>query len=196
MASRSFFRRQSFMSPCGVLMIVSTALIIFCLVLRNEIQAVFSSSHTTSRPYFRTSDLDPSSSPSPPSQSITTVFGQDPSLADTSTLGDEVWSRKFQTSKGGFLWVRHNETLREGWGISMFHALHCLKMIRTELQHTWSMMEPQPASPHSQGAVHETHKEHRDMDHMKHCLSYIAEVRHNEKPAEHRNLFVSTNTNY
>lgn len=98
-----------------------------------------------------------------------------------SAAGDEAWSSKLETRQGGFLWVRYNETLKEGWGVSMFHALHCLKMIRVELQHNWLVMDLEQSSSHSRHEVHKAATSHEgrtgDIPHMKHCLAYIAEVR-------------------
>ena len=174
MAPRSSSQTQSLLSPCRILVAVSVALLIFCLVLRNEIQTAFSSYRLTSQLHICTPELPTPFSSSASSATISTVFGQDPSLDDTSSLGDEAWSRKLQTPQGGFLWVRYNETLKEGWGISMFHALHCLNMIRAEMVHSWSLME---STPRSQGPVHEYGESIGDMKHMEHCLAYIAEVR-------------------
>ncbi|KAJ5165642.1 uncharacterized protein N7500_007472 [Penicillium coprophilum] len=85
-------------------------------------------------------------------------------LEDLSTAGDASWQQLTTTNDGGFLWVRHNETYRTGWGISMFHSLHCLGLLR-EIVKT--------KSDHSNSDSH--HASHADAAHAGHCLSYIAQ---------------------
>ncbi|KAB5518247.1 hypothetical protein GE09DRAFT_929729, partial [Coniochaeta sp. 2T2.1] len=61
------------------------------------------------------------------------VFERHPDLEDLSHNGDQTWS-ELTTPLGGMLWVKHNDTYSYPWGISMFHGLHCLQMIRTAVQ--------------------------------------------------------------
>ena len=83
--------------------------------------------------------------------------------------------------KGGFLWVEYNETANEAWGISMFHALHCLKMLRLVIRSRDMMKsvvgETDGADPGIGGEAKGTLK-HPDMDPMQigHCVGYIAQV--------------------
>lgn len=179
MATRSSFYSYTIYSPCRICGVVSVALVVFCLVLRNEITAAISSAHLVNRMHLCGPEIESALS-TPLLIPITKVFGRDPSLVDMSAAGDEAWSSKLQTRQGGFLWVRNNDTVKEGWGVSMFHALHCLKMIRAELRHNWMVMDPEQPFSHSQHEVHKaaTSPEGQtgDIPHMKHCLAYIAEV--------------------
>lgn len=74
---------------------------------------------------------------------------------------------------GGFFYERGKTGSLEAYGISMFHQLHCLAMIRVALQE------------------HDVHKrvdisnfqearsgqqDHIDMTHVTHCLDYIRQV--------------------
>jgi hypothetical protein len=85
-------------------------------------------------------------------------------LEDFSPNGDAAWQRMTTTNDGGFLWVRHNETYRTGWGISMFHSLHCLALLREIVK---------IKSHNSNSDIH--HSSHADEAHAGHCLSYIAQ---------------------
>ena len=60
----------------------------------------------------------------------TTLFEPHPILENLSSSGDEAWAQNLLTPKGGFLLVQLNSTANQAWGISMFHALHCLQTLR------------------------------------------------------------------
>ena len=104
-----------------------------------------------------------------------------------SRVGDLAWSSKLQTPEGGFLWVRYNETVKEGWGVSMLHALHCLKMLRAEVRSGWEKEEAGKSrgdgmlrssgevEMRDEGKMHDGKP--GDKVHLQHCLAYIAEVR-------------------
>ena len=129
-----------------------------------------------------------SSSSSSLRQTTTKTFGVDPSLLSMSRIGDLAWSSKLQTPEGGFLWVRYNETVKEGWGVSMLHALHCLKMLRAEVRNGWEKEEagksrvggmPRSSGEAEMGDEGKMHDgKQGDKVHLKHCLAYIAEVRY------------------
>jgi hypothetical protein len=86
-------------------------------------------------------------------------------------VGDAAWSTISSTKQGGFLWVRHNETYKTGHGVSMFHALHCLSMIRDVVKGSTS-----GAMAHSHGSKRGIHAElSEDEMHVGHCLSYAAQ---------------------
>jgi hypothetical protein len=65
-------------------------------------------------------------------------------------------------------------------GVSMFHQLHCIEMLRANLQR--SSVGPQG---HPQSGVHGKEDSHKhalhdddeDDDHLIHCLDYLAQVR-------------------
>lgn len=111
--------------------------------------------------------------------SITTLFSERPILEDLSPSADDAWEQMAITRKGGFLWVEFNETANAAWGISMFHALHCLKMLRIVIRNSEMMKSvASPASNHD-GSNDKGTLEHPDMDpvHIGHCVGYIAQVR-------------------
>ena len=76
--------------------------------------------------------------------------------------------------------MRYNESLVEGWGVSMFHSLHCLSMLRHELKHYWSvnkgMAHGHQSRPRLETVAYEENHQ-SEVSHLKHCLAYIAEVR-------------------
>ncbi|TGO30051.1 hypothetical protein BPAE_0008g00430 [Botrytis paeoniae] len=99
------------------------------------------------------------------------AFRMRPELEDMTELGDAMWATISSTKKGGFLWVRHNETYNTGHGVSMFHALHCLSMIRDAVKGSKS-----GAVAHSHGSKRGMHIETSEEEmHVGHCLSYVAQ---------------------
>ena len=84
----------------------------------------------------------------------TILFELHPILENLSSSANEAWAENILTPKGGFLWVQLNQTLYRAWGISMFHASHCLQTLRTTIQRG----------------------EANDPGHIGHCIGYIAQV--------------------
>lgn len=81
----------------------------------------------------------------------------------------------FNTPQGGFLWVKHNETMNLAWGVSMFHAIHCLTLLREQVQMDQNLKNATMG--------HNPHNDHQlpghsafDSTHVGHCFSYIAQV--------------------
>lgn len=116
------------------------------------------------------------------------IFDRIPALETLSHDGDKHWG-DLVTKQGGFLWVQHNETYGYPWGISMFHGLHCLAMIRSALQDASGNATGMPYHEHNQqtsrrndghDGEHKTHESHaahaKNMEHVMHCFSYIAQV--------------------
>lgn len=102
----------------------------------------------------------------------TKTFARNPNFEDMSHDNDAAWAEAVMPKKLGFIYVKHNESLLLERGISMFHAMHCLSLLREMLQ------EP-PADP-SQSRHHGLKGEaskHLRQEHVPHCLSYIAQVR-------------------
>ncbi|KAI0855149.1 hypothetical protein F4860DRAFT_497283 [Xylaria cubensis] len=99
------------------------------------------------------------------------AFRARPELEDMTEAGDATWSTISSTKQGGFLWVRYNETYKTGHGVSMFHALHCLSMIRDAIK----VSEGRPgAHSHCSKRGIRAAKSEEEM-HVGHCLSYIAQ---------------------
>lgn len=97
-------------------------------------------------------------------------------LEDLSPKSDASWSSSLNTPQGGFLWIKYNETSNMAWGVSMFHAIHCLTLIRNMVQ---IQARNSTAGVHH-GNHNPTHqsKGHKALDshHVGHCFSYIAQV--------------------
>ena len=99
-----------------------------------------------------------------------------------SPAGDAAWAEAALTPGGGFLRVRSNELTVYGWGISMFHALHCLQMIRTIVRDSPMMQEESGGAKHENGMAHDHNSGHdsghdvMDPEHVAHCIGYIAQV--------------------
>ncbi|KAE8380418.1 hypothetical protein BDV26DRAFT_290345 [Aspergillus bertholletiae] len=100
-------------------------------------------------------------------------FTRRPSIEDLSHEGDNAWNTELFTPHGGFLIVRRNETTKEKWGVSMFHGLHCLQIIRSMLQQARENGMSSMAGGH--GDHHQQHSDHLDETHVEHCFSYIAQ---------------------
>ncbi|KAI4260313.1 MAG: hypothetical protein L6R42_004113, partial [Xanthoria sp. 1 TBL-2021] len=99
---------------------------------------------------------------------ITTVFQDRPILENLSPSANEEWERALLTPKGGFLWVQYNVTAERPYGISMFHGLHCLKMLREVIQSSHSATK---GSEHT--GEHKAHSQ--SLNHIGHCIGYIAQ---------------------
>lgn len=97
------------------------------------------------------------------------------SLEDLSGQSDTAWSSMLNTPQGGFLWVKYNETNNMPWGVSMFHSIHCLSLLRRML-----MMQLNNTTILETAQTNHTHQsEHShafDEGHVGHCFSYIAQV--------------------
>jgi hypothetical protein len=89
---------------------------------------------------------------------------------------DAAWQLSVMPEKQGFIFVKHNETFSIEREISMFHALHCLSLVRDVLQ--FQLLGPSSSShshPHNHGARDDATEFLFDK-HLPHCLSYIAQV--------------------
>lgn len=74
---------------------------------------------------------------------------------------DKSWE---QLTEGGFLHVQDADGEVQGYGVSMFHQMHCLNMIR-------NMLLDVPMSH-----AHEASDWTEDKMHWLHCLDYLAQV--------------------
>lgn len=99
-------------------------------------------------------------------QAITIKFDEIPALEDWSHEGDQAWNRLLRPGKGGFLLIQKNATDAVPWGISMYHGLHCLKMIR-------DMMAKAKTTKISNN-IHD-HSGFEE-EHLGHCFAYLAQV--------------------
>ncbi|TGO32567.1 hypothetical protein BHYA_0306g00100 [Botrytis hyacinthi] len=97
-------------------------------------------------------------------------------LEDLGIEGDQAWD-KLTTRKGGFIWLQYNETFDIPWGISMFHGLHCLQMLRGEFQSQMGLSNGEHHHHKREIATKsDGHGDGADIVHIGHCLAYIAEM--------------------
>ncbi|KAJ6783185.1 hypothetical protein PWT90_07876 [Aphanocladium album] len=111
-------------------------------------------------------------------QTATTVryFDEISALEDLSPSGDSAWTSMVNTPKGGFIWVKHNATVDMAWGVSMFHAIHCLQLLRGTIQmQTYNVTAK--AHDHGGGGAPKQNEGHEafDMGHVGHCFGYLAQ---------------------
>ncbi|CAL8574732.1 hypothetical protein XPA_000685 [Xanthoria parietina] len=108
-----------------------------------------------------------------PRRIITTVFQDRPILENLSPSANEEWKRALLTPKGGFLWVQYNITAEQPYGISMFHGLHCLKMLREVIQSSHHPATNKGNEHHPRTAQYTEHGQ--SLNHIGHCIGYIAQ---------------------
>lgn len=94
---------------------------------------------------------------------------------------DELWNGALNTPLGGFLLVAHNETFYRGWGVSMFHSIHCLSMLRTSFQSYFGLATgPGGHGDHTHGSQGRRRAAGLagidERQHVEHCMGYIAKV--------------------
>lgn len=105
-------------------------------------------------------------------------FLERPDIESLDSTVDGAWSQAMNTPLGGFLLVRHNETYSQGWGVSMFHSIHCLGILRSTMQNYFGLAPENgghAAHAHGQRDGATLHVDERK--HVEHCLGYIGRVR-------------------
>lgn len=86
---------------------------------------------------------------------------------------DSSWN-SLLTPNGGFLINKDEEGKSETIGISMFHQLHCLQIIRVQIENLIAFN----GTSESTGIQPEFHHDHvSSWRHWRHCLEYIRQVR-------------------
>ena len=101
-------------------------------------------------------------------QSLTPLLGakSDGSPHDTHRS----WESLLLPENGGILKVRTDNNTITDYGISMFHQLHCLTVLRGLIFPETSQHHGASTSPSHSG------DEHEDAVHWAHCFDYIAQV--------------------
>jgi hypothetical protein len=89
------------------------------------------------------------------------TYAQSPELSNMSHDSDQDFLNATSPILGeGMAWLSYNDTSRRNWGVSMFHALHCLGYIRTRVQDSCGNASTDVIPGHTG-----------------HCFDYIAQVR-------------------
>ena len=162
----------------GIVVSLTVVLLLLLIFQHQLLQALSSLGSKIQYPNLRFKCRDASDDRAP---HMETTFQKIPALSSLSPLADQAWHQAALTRKGGFIWVEYNETANEAWGISMFHALHCLKMLRTVVQASPAVKERlTDTSPEDKGSsLHDKDHTHPPMNmvHIQHCIGYIAQVR-------------------
>lgn len=106
--------------------------------------------------------------PNPPpvyhEMNFTEISNASSFISPEEAIKDKSW-QELLTPGGGFLRVHEPNGKVNEYGVSMFHQLHCLTMVR-------EMLLGQPMS-----REHETSDWSEDSMHWLHCLDYLAQVR-------------------
>jgi hypothetical protein len=119
-------------------------------------------------------------------------FAQRPEFFDLTPAGDGNWTALLPPN-GGFVSERTGEGGFEMAGITMFHQLHCLQMIREAFQDLMEgkkVLESEMDDEDEMGAgdvgkehgvkrkrsIGKRHGPHLDQDHWVHCLDYLMQV--------------------
>ena len=95
---------------------------------------------------------------------------------------DRLWSDDLLTPNGGYFTVDHETNNTDKLGISMFHQLHCLSMIRDEMQRLHEVIGDGVTAGsalrrHSHVGVDVGSPGHDDLEHTMHCFDYLRQVR-------------------
>jgi hypothetical protein len=89
------------------------------------------------------------------------TYTQSPELSNMSHDFDQDFLRATSPMHGeGMAWLSFNDTSRRNWGVAMFHALHCLRFLRTKLQSSGGNVSTDVIPGHTG-----------------HCFDYIVQVR-------------------
>lgn len=99
--------------------------------------------------------------------SVDIEFKQDLTFQSLSSEYDQKWE-DLVTPNGGFFFANNATGGLEAYGISMFHQLHCLSMVRRALQQNDDSANStqQPRGP----------KYQLNMKHVLHCMDFIRQV--------------------
>lgn len=119
-----------------------------------------------------------------PSKNVTMIFSEHDDYQNLSHTYDHLWD-DLLTPNGGFLMVTEADQSETAYGISMFHQLHCLQMIRGAIQNLQRRADKNLPEDRAEDSDHaqppHTHTglapSHQDPDHWEHCLDYLRQVR-------------------
>ena len=137
------------------------SLSLFYTILHPQIRSKFSAVVSTARFY--------AGNPGSPNLISFSDYDEFQSIGSEA---DEVWD-SILTPNGGYLYETDNNGHQKSSGISRFHQLHCLQMIRTKFR-ALSFPNESYGDPGTRQAF--AHQHHVDDDHVLHCLDYVRQV--------------------
>ncbi|KAE8556935.1 hypothetical protein TMatcc_004353 [Talaromyces marneffei ATCC 18224] len=108
------------------------------------------------------------------------VFHKLEALEDMSAAGDEKWDNLFPGDSYLFLNPENASFPQEPWGVSMFHGLHCLQVLRSKIQEfEGRVLGSEPLEKQGQRGHHHAESDDSGISdaHYLHCFSYLAQVR-------------------
>lgn len=84
---------------------------------------------------------------------------------ETSASSSSLLQDAQVTRNGGFLMIKSDDAAPVGYGISVFHQIHCIEMLRASLFPVDGLHEHD-----------HTGSRHEEREHLGHCLDYLAQV--------------------
>lgn len=111
-------------------------------------------------------------------------FSEHDDYRNMSHQFDSLWT-DLLTSNGGFIYKTEKDNRKHKYGISMFHQLHCLAILRGAFQMFHETMDPHQVDlretpAHRRGEEMQRnpnpHESHYDQDHWTHCFDYLRQV--------------------
>lgn len=81
------------------------------------------------------------------------------------------WATRRLHPNGGYIKLQYNSTFKINFGISMFHSIHCLEMLREKIVGS--------EATHVHGAASsdaEVEEKDKDPKHLEHCIDYVLQV--------------------
>jgi hypothetical protein len=123
----------------------------------------------------------------PPSRKLSPKkFAEVPNLRVQGTSADDArqldWESQLLTPNGGFLMVEEEDHKVQGYGVSMFHQLHCLTMMQVPQERLTEAVADQYSRTvllgREKSTAHEAKDDERKEDppHFLHCLDYMVQV--------------------
>lgn len=121
----------------------------------------------------------------------TMIFKEHPEFQNLNHEFDHFWDDNLPPNLGFLLLFNETENKNAWVGVSMFHQLHCLGMIRGALQGAMRELEELVeihggAHEHNNESHHhhtplqrrkDVHGDHHDKNHFLHCFDYLRQVR-------------------
>jgi hypothetical protein len=149
-------------STCRVLTLCITLIIICFLIFQDQLLTAITNSHplagSSSAPAIPPELFDAQRSP----QTFYSFIDQDPSG----------WATRRLHPNGGYIKLQYNSTFKINFGISMFHSIHCLEMLREKI------VGGEATHIHGAGSSDaDVEEKDKDPKHLEHCIDYVLQVR-------------------